>query len=238
MKKTFLMLMMAGLGMMTFAQRTISDPNAEIRNVGGFTGIRVSSAFDVYITQGDAEALAVSASRPEYRDKIVTKVDNGVLVIRFDSDKNFWKGNNNVKLRAYISVKKLELLNVSGACTVYMEDGVSANEMKMIFSGASRLKGKMDVKNLTVDISGASDITVSGNTEKINVDISGASNFRAYDLATNYCDIDASGASNVNITVNKELNAKASGACDIRFKGDGLIRDIKTSGASNVSRKS
>lgn len=238
MKKIFLFLMMAGLGLLTSAQRTINDPNVEKRNVGSFTGIRISSAFDVYITQGDAEAVAVSASKPEYRDRIVTKVDNGVLVIRFDTDKNFWRGNNNVKLRAYISVKKLELLNVSGACTVDMEEGLSANELKIIFSGASKLKGKVDAKNLTVDVSGASDIIVSGNAEKIKVDIGGASNFRAYDLPANYCDINASGASNVNITVNKELNAKASGASDIRFKGEGLIRDIKTSGASNVSRKS
>jgi hypothetical protein len=46
------------------------------------------------------------------------------------------------------------------------------------------------------------------------------------------------GASSVNITVNKELNANASGASSVRFKGEGLIRDIKTSGSSNVTRKS
>jgi hypothetical protein len=34
------------------------------------------------------------------------------------------------------------------------------------------------------------------------------------------------------------LNAKASGASSVRFRGEGLIRDIKTSGASNVTRKS
>ena len=35
-----------------------------------------------------------------------------------------------------------------------------------------------------------------------------------------------------------KLNADASGASTVRFKGEGLIRDIKTSGASNVTRKS
>ena len=58
--------------------------------------------------------------------------------------------------------------------------------------------------------------------------------FKGFDLATNYCDAEVSGATSVNITVNKELYANASGASDVRFKGEGLIRDIKTSGASNV----
>jgi len=72
----------------------------------------------------------------------------------------------------------------------------------------------------------------------LSVEASGASDFKGFDMTTNYCTAEASGASSVNITVNKELNAKASGASSVRFKGEGLIRDIKTSGSSNVTRKS
>jgi hypothetical protein len=238
MKKIFLILMMAVTGSVLYAQKTINDANVEKRDVGSFTAIRVSSAFDVYISQGDAEVVAVSASKPEYRNHIVTKVENGVLIIRLDAEKNFWKGANNVKLRAYISVKKLEMMNISGACDVNIENGLSSNELKVTLSGASSLKGKVDVKNLVVDLSGASDVTLSGNADKVSVETSGASDFKSFDLATNYCDVNASGASTVNITVNKELSAKASGASDIRYKGEGLIRDIRTSGASNITRKS
>ncbi|MBK5269995.1 MAG: DUF2807 domain-containing protein, partial [Bacteroidia bacterium] len=53
---------------------------------------------------------------------------------------------------------------------------------------------------------------------------------------TEYCDARASGASDIRITVNKELSAHVTGASDLHFKGDGLIRDIKTSGAGSVSR--
>ena len=100
------------------------------------------------------------------------------------------------------------------------------------------MKGKIDAKKLSFDISGASDATISGNAADLKVDASGASDFKGFDLVTNYCTAQASGASSVNITVNKELSAHASGASSVRFKGEGLIRDIKTSGSSNVSRKS
>ena len=61
---------------------------------------------------------------------------------------------------------------------------------------------------------------------------------KGFDLAVDYCDAHASGASTINITVNKELSAHASGASDVHYKGNGLIREIKTSGASNVSKRS
>jgi hypothetical protein len=143
-----------------------------------------------------------------------------------------------MNLKAYISVKKLDRLSVSGACDVYMEDGISADKLSISFSGASDMKGKLSVKTLEVEISGASDITLSGTAVTVKVEASGASDFKGFDLATNYCEAKASGASSINITVNKELSANASGASDVRFKGEGLIRDIKTSGASSVSRKS
>lgn len=240
MKKIPVVLIAMFVSTILFAQKTINDPNAESRNLSGFHAIRISNAFDVYISQGNEDAVAISASKPEYKTKIITKVENGVLIIRFDDDKKFWKGWNGdkQKLTAYISVKKLARLNVSGACDVFLEGGISAEELDINLSGASDLKGKIDAKKLSFDISGASDATISGNAAELKVAASGASDFKGFDLVTNYCTAGASGASSVNITVNKELSAHASGASSVRFKGEGLIRDIKTSGSSNVSRKS
>jgi len=224
----------------TLLAQTINDANAEPRNLSGFHAIKVSNAFEVYISQGNEDAVAISAASAEYKAKIITEVKGGTLVIRFDDDKKFWKGwnSNKHKLKAYISIKKIDKLEVSGACDVYFEQGLSAENLVFMLSGASDAKGKIDVKKLTVDLSGASTATISGTAADFTIEASGASDFKGFDLATNYCDAKVSGASSVNITVNKELNADSSGASSIRFKGEGLIRDIKTSGASNVSRKS
>ena len=239
MKKIQVMLMGMLVSTVLFAQ-TINDANAEPRNLSGFHAIKISNAFTVYISQGNEDAVAISASKAEYREKIITRVENGILIIRFDDDKKFWKGWNGdkQKLKAYVSIKKIDRLDVSGACDVFFEEGISSEELNVRLSGASDLKGKIDAKKLDFNISGASDATISGNAAELSVDASGASDFKGFDMTTNYCTAEASGASSVNITVNKELNAKASGASSVRFKGEGLIRDIKTSGSSNVTRKS
>ncbi|MET0636257.1 MAG: head GIN domain-containing protein [Chitinophagaceae bacterium] len=220
------------------AQKTISDPNVQSRDAKGFTSIKISSAFDVYISQGNEEALAVSASEKDYLEYIKTEVTGGTLRIWVDGGGMRKFNTGKMKLKAYISFKDLNKLDVSGACDIYIEGTLKLQDLKLVLSGASDLRGKMDMQKLDVDISGASDMTLSGTVGQLKIESSGASNFKGFDLVSEYCDAKASGASDIKITVNKELNVNASGASDIDYKGQGLIRDLKTSGASSVSRKS
>lgn len=216
-----------------FAQQ-VNDPNAEVRDAKGYHAINVSNAFDVYLSQSNDEAVAVSAANKEDRAMIKVEVKDGILMVGLDKG---WKWNSgNKKLKAYISFKQIDKLTISGACDVFITGILKADALTINQSGASDLKGKLDVKKLTVDISGASDILVSGSASQVNVEASGASDFKGFDLVTDYCDVKASGASGIRITVNKELSAHASGASDIKYKGEGLIRDLKTGGASSVSR--
>lgn len=217
----------------------INDPNAEVREAKNFHAIRISSAFDVYITQSNEESVAVSASETKYKEEIEVKVEGGVLVVGLRKNGLLKKWNDGkMKLKAYISFKDIDKLDVSGACDIYVQGQIKADNLKIILSGASDLKGDFNVSKMDIDLNGASDMTMKGETSNLKVSASGASSFKGFDLQTDYCDAEVSGASAVQITVNKELSARASGASDIRYKGAGLIRDIKTSGASSVSRRS
>jgi Putative auto-transporter adhesin, head GIN domain len=217
-----------------FAQQ-VNDPNAVVREAKNFHGINVSSAFDVYIDQSNEEAVAVSASETKYRDRIKVEVKNGILYVGFDSKGMNWSSGKK-KLKAYISFKQIDKLSISGACDVFITGTIKADALSINQSGASDLKGKLDVNKLSVDISGASDILISGNATQLNVEASGASDFKGYDLLTDICNVKASGASDIKITVNKELSAQASGASDVKYKGKGVIKEMRSSGSSSVSK--
>lgn len=218
-----------------FAQK-INDPNAEVREAKNFHGISVSHAFDVYLSQSNEEAVAVSAASDKDKAQIKVEVRNGILYIGWDNKGMKW-GSGNKKLKAYVSFKDIDKLSVSGACDVYIAGTLKTDDLKVDMSGASDLKeGKLDVNKLYVDISGASDMRVTGRATQLSIEASGASSFKAYDLITDNCDARASGASDIKVTVNKELSAQASGASDIHYKGNGVIRDIKSSGSSSVSK--
>jgi hypothetical protein len=212
----------------------VNDPNAEVREAKNYHGINVSNAFDVYITQSDVEAVAVSAADTKHRDRIKVEVKNGILHISYDNEVRWNSGNK--KLKAYISIKQIDHLTISGACDVYIKGELKADALVINQSGASDLDGKISVKQLKVDLSGASDIKITGLASNLDIEASGASSFKGFDLVTDFCNARASGASDIRITVNKELSAHASGASDVHYKGEGLIRDLKTSGASSVNK--
>jgi hypothetical protein len=230
----FLLLLVVGsLG----AQKVIKDQNAESRTVSGFHAIRISGAFDVIITQGNEDAVVVSSNHSDDVKDIKTVVENGALRIWFDKKDSWWGKNR--KLKAYISAKSLSEVRASGASRLYFEGAINSSNLKLDLSGASKVEGRLVVsEKLSIDLSGASDAKLSGMAGQLSISASGASDVNGYDLQTSNATVSASGASDITVTVDKELSASLSGASKLRYKGTAVVKDIRTSGASTISRRS
>lgn len=214
----------------------VNDNNAEARQLNGsFSSIKVSGGIDLYISQSETEAIAVSATQQKYRDDIKTVIENGTLRIYYDSRTGWNMGNR--KLKAYISFKNLERLEASGASDIHVAGTITVPTLSIDMSGASDFKGAVNVTTLAMELSGASDAKISGTATNVTIQSSGASDVKGYDLVTENCTAKATGASDINITVNKELNVHASGASDVYYKGNCVIRDMHSSGASTVAKK-
>lgn len=231
MKKQLILLCFCLSLSLVYGQKTINDPNAEKREVSGFHAIEVSGGIDLYLSQGD-EAVAVSATKTEYRERIMTKVEDGVLKIWFEWNNNKKMDWGNRKLKAYVSCDRLDYLHASGGSDIDLDGTLSIPKLDLHISGGSDFTGKVAIDGLSISASGGSDISISGKAQKLSIDASGGSDVKGYELVTDICNVKASGGSDVYITVNKELSANASGGSDVYYKGTGLIRDIRTSSSS------
>ncbi len=237
MKKFILYLLMFISANTLFAQpEIVVDPNATARALpGSFNAIKISGGIDLYLSQSAEAAIAVSAAEERFKDGIKTTVENNMLHIYYEGDKK-WNSQKK-KLKVYVSFSNLEKLHASGACDVLVSGSIAVPSLVLQMSGACDFKGKLAVDQLSLNLSGASDVIVSGTANTVKIESSGASDVKGYELVTEYCTARASGASDINITVNRELNSNASGASNIHFKGTGLIKDIQNSGSSKVARK-
>ncbi|MFN4973639.1 MAG: head GIN domain-containing protein [Bacteroidota bacterium] len=240
MKNIFLSMAVLGL---TFVQaqetiHTVKDPNAEVRKVGSFTSIQAEGGIDIYVTQGKETGVAVSASSDDYREAIVAEVRGNTLYVSFKY-KNLW-GNRmaNPKAKAYVSVNKLESINLSGACDIHIAGVLKSDDLKVVLSGASNFKGEVQLNNTQILLTGASDCKLTGKAERIKVQASGASSFKGYDMDAGDADINASGASDVQMSISNSLTVEASGASSVHYKGEPRLKGIRVSGASSFSRKS
>jgi hypothetical protein len=215
----------------------VFDANAVARTVSAFTAIEVSGAIDLFISQGNVEAVAVSANSEDAIGKIRTEVKNGTLHIYYDAKGWNWKNWENNKMKAYITFKNLNKVEASGACNVKSTEAIKVPELNIQLSGASDYTGELQVGFLKLAASGASNVRVLGKAEKLTIDASGACNIRALDLKADYVKINASGASSIRVNTSKELNAIASGGSHIYYSGEGLITNISKSGGASVKRK-
>jgi hypothetical protein len=106
----------------------------ETRNVSSFDALDISSAFDIYLTQGNKESLVIEAD-DNLMDNIITEVNGGTLKI-------YVKGNvRNVKeMKAFISFKMLEKIELSGACDLFGENTFKFDDLDIESSGASDIE--------------------------------------------------------------------------------------------------
>ena len=233
--KSLLILIFVAFSTHLSGQTIINDPNIEVRNIGAFSGIKASDGIDIYLSQSDDYALGVSASDKKYLDGIKTEIKNDVLMITYDGSS--FKYNNNRKLHAYISFKNIESLEASGACNYIINGTLVVNSLRIKLSGASQIKGTTNIQNLQIDVNGASLVQTNGTVQNLKLNASGASDVKNYALVADNCIADLSGASDVKISVNKSLVAKASGASTLYYKGNPEKKEVSSEGASTISQR-
>jgi putative autotransporter adhesin-like protein len=240
MNKIILSVVCMAVSLFSFAQnKMINDPNAQSRTATGFHAVKISHGIDLYLSQGNEEAVAVSASNTNYRDKIKTEVENGVLKIYLENEHGFSWNSGNHKLKAYVSFKMLDELTASGGSDVFFESEIAVEKLNINLSGGSDLKkGLVKINDLSLNQSGGSDVNLSGTVINLKVVASGGSDLKGFDLVTDICDVQASGGSDTHITVNKELNINASGGSDVHYRGNGVVKELRSSGSSSVSKRS
>ena len=230
------LLFISCLALTLSAQKSIVvDQHAQLRNItGNFNSIEVHGSIELFVSQAETTALAVSTGGNKGAE-ITTEVLQNVLIIR-SKHNGSWK-NNGERLSVYIACATLKNITATGAGTVQVAGSFITDSLSITASGASDFKGNIAVQYLTIDLSGASDITISGTAAYLSINSRGASDVKGYGLATNICTINCSGASDVQLTVNQQATVNLSGASAFYYKGKGDINIVQLRGSSDVKNK-
>jgi hypothetical protein len=213
MRKLFLFLSFSLLAYLPFAQTIVHTDHASTRTVGSFHGVSVSAGIQVQLTKDAKEAVVVTADKKEAADNIKTEVADGILRIYRDDTWKFWKTfHGNIKV--YVSYKQIDALKAS--------------------SGSSITSDDLKTEKLTAEASSGAEINLTGSADELTVDCSSGSSFKGYDFVAKNCKARASSGAGIKLTVKNELSAHASSGGEIKYKGEGLMRDINVSSGGEV----
>lgn len=219
------------------AQKTINDLNAQKRDIGSFHGIEVATGIELLLTNGNVEEVAVSAVSAEYRDRIVTRVENGILKIYYDSKLGAVNKRKEAKnLKAYVSYKLLDLLHATTGAEVEINGVLKSGSLNMDANTGANIKGQIDIGSLKITQNTGSRINLSGKADKMEVEGDTGSKFTGEEMVTTDCSVKVSTGAQVTVTAESALNVKASTGGIVKYKGNATIREIKTTTGGTVKK--
>ena len=203
------------------------------RNMGSFNSIEAGGAVEVRVKQDAANSVRIETDENllEFLD---ISIDGSTLVVRPRKGYNLDPSD---EIIVHASSPNFKTIEVSGASKVLSESVIKGDELELGASGASEIRMQVETSTLKADLSGASTLELKGTSSRFSTEASGASKIKCMNLDTDETDLHVSGATDAEVTANKQLNIDASGASNIDYRGNASINQ-KSSGASSVRKVS
>ena len=205
----------------------------ENRTTSEFSSIDVSGAIEVYVKQDSTTSVKVEAD-DNILEYIEVHVEGSTLQIYTENNLRL---KTSTKIKVYISNPEYKEIQVSGASSIRCENVItSADVIDVSLSGASEGRLELNAPKISVNLTGASNANIQGKTKDFEGSASGASEIRGFDLLSENADVDASGASHIEIYASVRIDGQSSGASSVNYKGNAQS-NVEKSGAGSVNKK-
>ena len=203
---------------------------SETRSFSGLTGVYHKGVGTMLIIQGDKDELRIEAD-PEIRSRIITEVEDGVLVIRHDHDFVGWMSlwtKSLDPLRFFLVMKDIRSIKLSGAGTI-KAPSVKGDTLELINSGAgSQSIENLDVRTFKAVLSGAGSMDLAGKVDEQVIKLSGAGSFNGTRLESRKAEVKLSGVGSARVWVKESLEVNLSGLGSIEYYGTPQVKEKKT----------
>lgn len=230
MKKIKFFLKIAGAGIL-ISQSVLAQENASSEK--DFTKIVIPDHAKVFIAQGDASSVRLEMENATGN----ATIDNNTLTIH---------GAGAIK--AYVTVKKIEEIEISGNGSVETEGAIKTDQLNLLISGYGKMEMEVDAGKVSATISGRGKIELAGSANELNAEISGAGKIDASDLKVSTTTAVISGAGKINTDTKDALNADISGVGSVHYinapatvtkhiSGIGKVGDGDDNYSENKSKK-
>jgi len=204
--------------------------STHVFDLDNFDQLEMGNDFQVNVKAGSSYSVSATGELNDLDDLEIFTEDSE-LVVRY---KEPWR-NRRQKMTIDIIMPSLSGVDFSGAVHADISSFESAREIDFELSGASKCDFSGSAKTIAMDLSGASELNLTGNGQFIDGELSGASKLESFNYQAEESDIKLSGASEGRISVTRYLKVDASGASNLRYKGNPNIQK-KVSGGSSVNK--
>lgn len=200
------------------------------QNLSPFHQITIDGNFKTKVEQGNKYNVTL-VGEESIVEQLLVQVSGKQLML--NTPKN--PKNSFSEIEVTVTTPDLSQLVINGASIVQISN-FSVSDLQMEINGASVVQAEVQAKKLDITLSGASSLSASGKAVVVHTLLSGASVLKGYELEVENLKTEMSGASKVQMTVSKVLEAALSGATKLQYKGSPSIKKQQVSGAAKLEQ--
>ncbi len=251
MKKISLFITLLAVAGVSYSQ------NRETRSVDSFTKLSFRVPGKLYLKQGSPQKVELEGPKDLLKE-IETEVDGGRLIVGKEGKWMNWGWGDNDRIIAYVTVKDIEAISVSGSGDVLGQGKFTSGDLDLNVSGSGSLQIEADASGkMEGNVSGSGELIVKGSCTSFESDVSGSGEVSLSATIRQGADFGVSGSGKIRAegTV-KEVKTHISGSgkvlagnleadkCEVRISGSGDVEinvksdlDANISGSGTVSYK-
>jgi hypothetical protein len=117
-----------------------------------------------------------------------------------------------------ITVPRIEKIEATGIGQIRLND-FSDHELEIELRGPVKLKGNVEMHNISISLSGSAEAELSGRTHNLNAIVELASKLKAYNLEAQEGFVETSGASSAKVNVVGNLEIEEGIASKVEYRG-------------------
>lgn len=188
------------------------DITSQKRNIeSDFKSIDVSYGIEVVLEQSNNKSVMVEADS-NLQNHIITKVENGVLVIKSDQSYNSTKTP-----KVTVQMPIIEDLQASSGSSIKSTNTIKGENINLSTSSAAEMDINLEADNISLDSSSGSSIKANGKALKLETTASSGSEITADDLLANEVNADVSSGATTSVHPIVSLIAEASSGGEINY---------------------
>jgi len=201
------------------------------RKIGSFTAISAGTGLDVYVVQGEREAITVETDE-NLQDNIITEVRGNKLVVKVEDRIRRAKAK-----KVYITLVNINEIRISSGCDFETKSTIKSAKLDIEVSSGADAKMDVHAGELSCSVSSGADADLWGFADYFYAKASSGSDLNARELSAKVCKAKASSGGDVTVNATEEIDASASSGGDISYYGDPKQVDVNTSSGGNVNRR-
>lgn len=208
----------------------VKAQQSEVRSVSTFSGVKAAEGIDVYLKSGTKEELRVEASGTKLSN-VVTEVSGGYLKIHMAE--GVYRDRT---VKVYVTYVNVNTLAASSGASMYHEGVLKTSVLELRASSGGNIELKVESTSVKAGASSAGEVVLEGKAKSVDLDASSGGEVDAYNLIADKGQAEASSGGEVKLSVEQDLEARASSGGSIRYRGNPERSNTNASSGGSVKK--